>query len=181
MRAVTSFLHSRQALAWCLALTALWSITPAQAQNPPVPCASPVQRQFDFWLGEWEVFMPDGKKAGENTIERVHGGCALRETWRGGGKVEGTSLNSVNVRSARWVQHWVDNQGGRLFLVGGMQGAQMVLTSVEHPDFRGALPGMDRVTWTPLEGGAVRQLWERSTDGGATWTVSFDGKYVRKP
>jgi hypothetical protein len=153
----------------------------ASAQSRPMPCAGAVQRQFDFWVGQWEVFNPAGKKVGENSIEPIHGGCALRETWRGQGGVEGTSLNSVDMRSARWVQHWVDNQGGRLFLVGGLQGAQMVLSSVEHSDFRGALPGQDRVTWTPLEGGAVRQLWERSLDGGQTWSVSFDGKYVRKP
>jgi len=25
----------------------------------------------------------------------------------------------------------------------------------------------------------VRQLWELSNDAGATWTVLFDGRYVR--
>jgi len=27
----------------------------------------------------------------------------------------------------------------------------------------------------------VRQLWESSSDGGRTWTVLFDGHYVRVP
>jgi len=27
--------------------------------------------------------------------------------------------------------------------------------------------------------GSVRQLWELSNDAGATWTVLFDGRYVR--
>ena len=28
--------------------------------------------------------------------------------------------------------------------------------------------------------GPVRQLWEQSTDEGKTWTVAFDGLYVRE-
>jgi hypothetical protein len=28
--------------------------------------------------------------------------------------------------------------------------------------------------------GTVRQLWETSSDGGSTWTTSFDGLYRRK-
>jgi hypothetical protein len=37
----------------------------------------------------------------------------------------------------------------------------------------------DRVTWTPNADGSVRQLWEKSADGGATWTTAFDGLYTR--
>jgi hypothetical protein len=38
---------------------------------------------------------------------------------------------------------------------------------------------MERISWTPLPRGDVRQLWERSADGGRTWTVIFDGRYSR--
>ena len=38
-----------------------------------------------------------------------------------------------------------------------------------------------RITWTPAAGGTVRQLWESSSDEGRTWTVLFDGRYVRAP
>ena len=27
---------------------------------PPLACQSAEHRQFDFWIGEWEVFLPDG-------------------------------------------------------------------------------------------------------------------------
>ena len=39
----------------------------------------------------------------------------------------------------------------------------------------------DRITWTPNGDGTVRQLWESSTDGGATWSVAFDGTYRHAP
>ena len=38
---------------------------------------------------------------------------------------------------------------------------------------------IQRITWTPLPNGRVRQLWETSTDHGVTWTTAFDGLYGR--
>ena len=38
---------------------------------------------------------------------------------------------------------------------------------------------LNRITWTPFTADSVQQLWETSTDEGATWTVAFDGRYVR--
>jgi hypothetical protein len=37
-----------------------------------------------------------------------------------------------------------------------------------------------RITWTPLEGGRLRQHWESSGDGGRTWKTVFDGTYARR-
>jgi hypothetical protein len=136
-----------------------------------IACTSAEHRQFDFWLGSWEVFTPDGKKAGDNRIEAIDDGCALLERWRGRGGFSGTSLNSWDAASGLWRQHWVDNQGGLLRLAGRLDGARMVLQAPEHP--------RQRISWTPLPDGAVRQLWETSKDDGATWQVAFDGRYVR--
>ena len=36
---------------------------------PPRPCAGPLHRQFDFWIGTWDVTGPAGKFAGVNRIE----------------------------------------------------------------------------------------------------------------
>jgi len=37
---------------------------------------------------------------------------------------------------------------------------------------------VDRITWVPLEDGRVRQLWNISKDGGATWETAFEGMYA---
>jgi hypothetical protein len=37
-----------------------------------------------------------------------------------------------------------------------------------------------RMTFTPREDGTVRQLIEKSSDGGRTWTVDFDGVYTKQ-
>ena len=63
------------------ALVALLGTTAAQPQSAPPkqPCAGPSHRGFDFWIGTWDVFLPDGSKAGENVVEPIAGGCALLE------------------------------------------------------------------------------------------------------
>ncbi|HVG04108.1 MAG TPA: hypothetical protein VM937_04120, partial [Burkholderiaceae bacterium] len=56
------------------------------------PCALPQHRQFDFWVGEWDVTQ-NGKIAGRNSIRSILNGCALREDWSGTGGFTGSSLN----------------------------------------------------------------------------------------
>ena len=55
-----------------LAWSALNSLRPRRfAQyGTSAACADPAYRQFDFWIGEWQVHTPDGKLAGTNRITR---------------------------------------------------------------------------------------------------------------
>ena len=49
----------------------------------PAPVLPPESRQFDFWIGEWDVTTPDGKPAGSSRIERIANGAGLLENWSG--------------------------------------------------------------------------------------------------
>ena len=133
------------------------------------PCDTPEHRQFDFWAGEWTVTAPNGKTAGTNRITRISNGCALLEEWTGAGGMTGKSLNIYDASRGVWHQTWVDSSGTLLMTEGRFENGSMRLSSAGN-----------RITWTPLEGGAVRQLWEQSKDGGKTWAVVFDGKYTKK-
>jgi hypothetical protein len=166
-----------------LALVAALSLpTDASAEDaakpaPPPPCSSPEHRGFDFWLGAWRVETPAGKHAGNNTISAILGGCALLEQWEGAGGVRGTSLSAYDEAAKRWRQTWMDAGGGVLLLEGGIEGGAMVMRGVTRE------PGGDvqeRITWTKLEDGAVKQHWQQSRDGGATWTDAFVGIYARR-
>ena len=151
---------------------------PASAAAPrPRPCAADVHRQFDFWLGQWDVTDPSGKFVGTNRIELVDHGCALSESWsaaRGG--YTGHSLNSVDA-GGRWRQTWVDSGGLRLELVGGLVEGRMVLEGDTPPAAPQGPPTQNRITWSAEPGGRVRQHWQTSSDGGATWSTAFDGQY----
>ncbi len=155
----------------------------AQAQTPAPaakPCAGPEYRQFDFWIGQWDVYGAKGQKVGENRIDLFGDGCALLENWTGSSGVTGKSLNMYDATDQQWHQYWVDSSGSRLMLDGKFADGKMVLAS-STPD--PAKPGVSvhqRITWTPHADGSVRQLWESSSDSGKTWTVAFDGKYVKR-
>jgi hypothetical protein len=165
--------HTRRVLFPLLALLA----APALAQSPPPsPCASPEHRQFDFWLGEWEVRGPAGKVAGTNRITRAFGDCVLHEQYDTGRGYSGSSFNIYDAGRGRWHQTWVDSSGLLLQLDGGLIDGRMVM--------EGETVGTDgartrhRISWTPNADGTVRQLWE-STNASGEWTVNFDGKYTR--
>jgi hypothetical protein len=141
------------------------------------PCAAAEHRQFDFWLGDWQVRTADGKPAGANTIERRLGGCVLHESWRGASGHRGHSYNIYDASRRQWHQTWVDDQGLLLQLDGGLTGGRMILSG-ETIDSAGRRI-RQRITWERLDRDKVRQLWESSADGGRTWTIAFDGIYSR--
>ena len=72
------------------------------------PCMySAEARQFDFWVGEWDVFGPQGRKAGSSVIQRVANGCGILENWTnavGGGG--GKSINFYDPQAKKWFQYW---------------------------------------------------------------------------
>lgn len=149
-----------------------------QPQPQPPRCDAPEYRQFDFWIGEWDVTGQDGRTLGRNRITRILDGCVLLEEWAGAGGGTGKSMNAWDRTSRTWRQTWLDNSGGRLELSGRMQGSSMVLSS-EAPGPDGVV-ARQRITFEPTDYG-VRQHWQRSTDGGKTWTTLFDGQYRRNP
>jgi hypothetical protein len=149
----------------------------AGAATPPAPCASPEHRQFDFWLGDWQVHKPDGGFAGFNRITSEYRGCVLHERYATGRGYSGESLNVYDATRGIWHQTWVDDTGLLLTLEGRWNGKSMVLEGVA-PGAGGAM-AKQRITWTPNADGSVRQLWE-SADSKGAWTVAFDGKYTKK-
>ena len=148
--------------------------TSAAPRRPP-GCTRQEARQFDFWAGDWDVYVR-GALGGHNLIAKAHAGCAIIENWTGGGGSTGTSVNFYDPEKGKWHQTWAGN-GGFLFLDGAWDGERMVLEGDRRgPD---GTVVKNRITWTPLPGGQLRQVWETSTGSGA-WTIAFDGHYVPK-
>jgi hypothetical protein len=154
--------------------------TPQQPPAPQAPpnCSAEPHRQFDFWIGTWDVTVA-GKPAGTNRIELGHGGCVLVEHWSAPGGGTGISLNFYDRQTRQWHQTWIGSGGGALYLNGGLKDGAMVMQSAAVPRPAGGSV-INRITWSRLPNGTVRQLWETSTDEGRTWSASFDGIYSRK-
>jgi hypothetical protein len=160
-------------------VTAQGVATTADAAEIAERCRGPEHRQFDFWLGAWEVRDSVGALLGQNDITRVSAGCALHEDWRGAGGGVGISVNTYDAALGKWTQRWV-GAGAALWLEGGLEDGTMVLAgTAPRTTPRGAV--LDRITWMPLPDGRVRQAWDISTDQGQTWMPSFVGFYSRRP
>ncbi len=142
------------------------------------PCATAAHRAFDFWVGDWEVFLADGSKAGENRISVREGGCLLLEEWQGAAGGTGTSMNYYDPSAGHWVQVWM-GAGSLIRISGGLVEGSMLLTG-EIVDVRSRQSGPFRGKWTPMEDGRVRQFFEQSADGGASWRPWFEGFYVKR-
>ncbi|HKE45651.1 MAG TPA: hypothetical protein VKB41_14065 [Steroidobacteraceae bacterium] len=161
--------------ALCMNLSTPSSVAESQPQQEK-PCSRPEYRQFDFWLGSWTV-SENGKVAGTNHIESILGGCGVHESWRGAGGNEGNSLNYYDAPRQVWHQTWIDQSGNALVLEGRFEHGAMRLQG-QRPGKSAGQVDQHRITWTPLAGGNVRQLWEVSSDGGKTWAQAFDGLYT---
>lgn len=82
----------------------------AAAENPPAPqkeagCTSPESRQFDFWVGNWDVYPKShpGRKVANSLIEKLYAGCGIRENRMaraGGGKSWQKSFDLIYRKTA---------------------------------------------------------------------------------
>jgi hypothetical protein len=153
----------------------------AQAPAPPPGCDTPESHQFDFWVGRWEVH-PNGadKIIAHSLIEKRYSGCAIRENWMPLGREVvggGGSLSLYDQRQKRWRQAWVDSSGTRVDLDGGFADGTMSIVG-NWENF--IAPGKDalvRMRYRKQPDGQVRQWGEASTDGGKTWSPTFDFLY----
>jgi hypothetical protein len=140
--------------------------------DKPAPCTAPEYRQFDFWIGDWNVFDSANPAApvAHVVVERILDGCALREDYQGASGTRGVSFSTYDVSRRVWHQSWVTNRGQLLVLEGGLHGRDMVLAGADPS--KGPL-GQVRGVWTP-EGDTIREVAATSADGGKTWQPWFD-------
>ena len=143
------------------------------------PCSTPAHSQFDFWVGDWEVYSTTADTVvGHNTIKKILGGCVVEENWTGGTGFQGKSFNTYNVQDSTWNQVWVD-MGGATYHFKGKFTDNVMQMKGKSPGRNGQMVLFD-MSYHPQEDGAVRQIWKMSTDGGKNWNTAFDGMYRKK-
>ena len=171
------------------ALMAFLATTCLAQQPPQKRCDLAEQKQFDFWVGDWDLTTP-GNKPGEvlhnrNTIKRILGGCIVQENFVGGNDLQqatppllGMSVSVFDPVSGKWKQTWVDNQGSYLDFTGEFKNGQMILSrEATRPDGTGI---WQRMVWKNISADELDWSWERSKDGGKTWEVLWPIHYKRR-
>ena len=147
-------------------------------QQPALPCETGEEfRGFDFWIGDWDVHLPDGTFAGNNVVTREEQGCLIVERWTGASGGTGMSVNFLDKASNEWVQVWNSANGAQIQIRGGLTDDGMALEGTIHYVGNGTTAPLKGL-WTPLPDGRVRQYFEQSNDGGETWVPWFEGFYT---
>jgi hypothetical protein len=148
------------------------------------PCAADANfHAFDFWIGEWDVQATGPTRApmgsgATSIVERQLDGCVIQENWLPpGGAGAGKSFNIYNSVSKQWEQYYVDTRA----TITHYKGTFREDGNLYYEADQFASSNKIRMTFFNQGSNQVRQLGHVSTDGGKTWTVSFDLTYVRKP
>jgi hypothetical protein len=167
----------RETILCALSVAGTFPLCVAQATaRSSDPCAIAEQKQFEFWVGEWDLTWP-GQKEGEvghgtNTITRTMDGCVVQENFSGGDSMHlrGMSVSIFDARSRHWKQTWVDNEGGYLDFIGDFKDGRMIL---QRETIGNGAKILQRMIWKNITSNELDWSWEASKDGGKTWQVNW--------
>jgi tetratricopeptide (TPR) repeat protein len=152
-----------------------------QAMHNEKPCTyAPENRQFDFWIGEWNVVTTAGNMtAGKSHIEKILNDCVIFENWSSATPpYQGKSFNTYNTSLKRWEQFWADNSQGMIYFYGSLKDGIMDFWTDAIPQSDGKLL-KGHLQFIPLGPDKVRQFSQGSNDEGKTWFVEYDFTYNR--
>ena len=156
------------------------AVTAAPTPAPSAACAGAQYRQFDFWLGEWDLVGVDGKKSAEDKIVSILGGCAVQQNGSSTESGQRMSVSAYDPATKHWHQTLIDDGGALLNLEGEFINGKMVLVG-DRPSLKEkGTTVTHRITWTPMPDHRVRKSWDYSTNGGRLWKPVSDGYYVAK-
>lgn len=161
--------------------SALSLVVPAAGNEQAGMCAAPGSRQFDFWIGDWDVSWTakDGNvMRGTNSVTKILGGCVVYESFKDPNSgFEGMSYSVFDTTQNIWRQTWVDNTGGYLDFVGEFRDGTMTLQRTAR---RGGKEITQRMRWYNIQRDSLDWNWESSADGGVTWVLLWKIHYSRK-
>jgi hypothetical protein len=146
---------------------------PLFAADQPTPCTAPAYHQFDFWIGDWDVFdiASPSKQVARVHVDSILNGCVLREDYKATDGHAGESFSIFDATRQVWHQTWVTDHGRLLMIEGGMQDGAIILEGTDRTS-----DGRDRRVrgvWKSAPDG-VHERALTSLDGGKSWTQWFD-------
>ena len=168
-------------LCFATSTTAQEQATGQQTQLKPLCETIRGFNDFDFWLGEWNVYSNDEKRVlqGTNSISKHHNNCLVTENWTSQQGGTGSSMNYYDPVEDQWRQLWVAD-GYSIDYTGGLDGDGSMALSGKINYYKSGKSQAFRGRWTLNADGSVRQFFEQQDPETGEWTVWFDGLYVRR-
>lgn len=129
-------------------------------------------RDFDFWVGEWELsWLNDEKQEvkGKNSVKKILNGV-IEENFSAPNGFEGKSLTIYSKRDGKWHQTWVDNQGGHFVFEGIIEENQKKFqTKIKDT--------LWQMVFYNFNEEGFDWKWQRSKDDGLNWEILWKIKY----
>ena len=147
--------------------------------NSNTSCKGKKYSEFDFWVGNWDVYNTNGQLIGTNHLVKMQDNCVLQENWNSKtSSNRGTSYNFYNRTDGTWNQIWIDNTGFTLQLKGRFFEGKMVLKSSEINSKKGSY--YNRITWFKNKDNTVTQIWEYVDKKNTIISEIFRGIYKKR-
>jgi hypothetical protein len=149
---------------------------------PPSVCETTDHfNDWNFWVGEWNVYSNDEKHTfhGTNSITKLHKNCLMMENWTSAQGGEGSSMNYFDPVENQWRQLWVAG-GYSIDYTGGLDENGTMVLNGKINYYKTGKSFSFRGMWTANEDGSVRQFFEQFDPEKDKWNVWFDGRYERK-
>ncbi len=135
---------------------------------------------YDFWVGEWSVTWDNGNGTigkGTNKIVKILDEKVIQENFADETGFKGTSISVFNPAQKKWHQAWADNQGGYFDLEGEVVGDKKIFkTKIREVNDKKYI---QRMVFYDIKPKSFTWDWEKSEDGGKTWTLQWRINYVR--
>ena len=144
-----------------------------------MPCTDGAHRQFDFWIGDWDVFDVERPTVvvAHARVELILNGCVLHEVYEGVGGHEGESFSIYDGTRDTWHQTWVNDQGYLLTIEGRLHGEAMILQGVDQlPDGK---PRQVRGEWRTGSTAFAKSRCDPRMEAHPTWVPWFDIFFLR--
>ena len=183
----------RRVLVATCALVVAASASPAQSS----PCSDPAAREFDFWIGDWEIrqsiLRQDGtwlELPAQTSVRSALDGCAVIERWEGQvmffweGMTKPDTLSGLSVRAydpttATWHIHWMDTRAPRFghpYVGRFTRGRGEFFREWQAPEGN----RLGRVTFQDITANSVNWALAVSRDAGRSWQTIWTMRMQRR-
>lgn len=140
--------------------------------------------EFDFWVGKWDLTWKDSDGTiakGSNNIIKILDGKVIQENFEAfTGQLagfKGTSISVYNPNNKSWHQAWADNQGSYYNFIGEIDGDRKIFKTLSRKE--GEKEIILRMVFHHISNDSLTWDWERTEDGGKSWTLNWSIDYVK--
>jgi len=149
------------------------------AEDSRYPCRT--VHTFDFWAGDFDATPwnePNGPVRGHLHNTREYDGCVIVERWEGAAGSRGMSMSFYDENRHLWRMVWNgDDNRSNDFEGSYRDGAMRFQGWILDADGKRVLASNVLQEVSP---DTIRHIYSLSADGGKTWVVKSDGRFVRR-